>query len=69
MSIKLKSQIKVTLGHSIFDQVLINEQFFITVQKHFKKNWEKSQKTSRLFLSTTLSSIRIVIGTNVIVLR
>ena len=44
MSIKLKSQIKVTLGHSIFDQVLINERFFITVQKHFKKKLGKKAK-------------------------
>ena len=35
-----------------------------------KKTGKKSQKNSRLFLSTKLSSIRIVIGTkNVIVLR
>ena len=58
-----KLRYKITLRHSIFDQVLINKQFFITVQKIFKKNY------SRLFLSTTLSSIRIVIGTNVTVLR
>ena len=58
-----KLRYKITLRHSIFDQVLINKQFFITAQKIFKKNY------SRLFLSTTLSSIRIVIGTNVTVLR
>ena len=58
-----KLRYKITLRHSIFDQVLISKQFFITVQKRFKKNY------SMLFLSATLSSIRIVIGTNVTVLR
>ena len=39
-------------------------------KKFKKKTGKKSQKNSRLFLATTLSSIRIVIGTkNVIVLR
>ena len=33
---------------------MINEQFFITVQKFLKKTRKKSQKNSRLFLSTTL---------------